>query len=814
MSAGVGRSDLARVVLKDDEESDARASILGYHRVSGSAQRGNKPKIHEDPPPRPLLPPLIDDSVLRPVSMLMPVGYRLRSTDEPAEPRRQSLDDGTADPELVTWSTAPTKAPDGATLGPEERTAMLIERLLLSHTRSGGPDVPAAVREISTGKIIETVPRRQRRVAPEGIQLLVEKRPEAIIPYRGDFRAVIDGLQRLLPRTCIHPVTVSGRETDDEMKALSAHLVADEMPVLAVTDFAPVSVKFWRTLGAKLALKGTPTLALAPCPTPSARAVAKVWKTTFLSDAAPSNSDPKTAERLLVLLAHADQIPPALVRSMRLAFYPKSSPRVEPMVWARPEIGEPHPGGATLDPAFVPALQAQFARLDLDTRRRADAVLRAHKAGMSDVVRFKEVASYGDQASEIVPPQDLIETRAFFEDAAARISSGANSTIPGLEAWLSDFALSHGSCAGMWADRHLARSVSALTARSFAADPANLEGGYEGSIAVALRGRNITLDAARTETRGSNTAIIETGNGHVEIRPLNEGPIWADRTGRDEFGDWAEIVVKGIVQRLRRIPAGSFLIGLPEDDPERWKDERPQTEITLSQDFWMFDTAVTTAFWHAVMGRDETEPGREEHPKTNVSWNDAKIFLERLNETRTGLSFHLPSEAQWEYACRAGTTTPYFFGDKARQEDIHFGSSAETIPVKNKPANRWGLFQMHGNVFEWCEDVWANSHAGIDPTGAPRPVSQQESDQSRVIRGGSWNDLARSVRAACRVGDRPDDRLDNLGFRCAASQSSQGGQDDRQSGREAEPRPDAPAKAGAKRDKSLVERLLGRFSKE
>ena len=117
--------------------------------------------------------------------------------------------------------------------------------------------------------------------------------------------------------------------------------------------------------------------------------------------------------------------------------------------------------------------------------------------------------------------------------------------------------------------------------------------------------------------------------------------------------------------------------------------------------------------------------------------------------------------------------------------------------MKNKPANRWGLFQMHGNVFEWCEDVWANSHAGIDPTGAPRPVSRQEKAQPRVIRGGSWVSDARDVRAAFRFRIQPGNRNDYLGFRCAASQSSQGGQDDRQSGREVEPRPDAPTLVGA-----------------
>lgn len=137
--------------------------------------------------------------------------------------------------------------------------------------------------------------------------------------------------------------------------------------------------------------------------------------------------------------------------------------------------------------------------------------------------------------------------------------------------------------------------------------------------------------------------------------------------GSDRFGLWSEIAIESsqgepVIQCLRWIPPGRFWMGSPKDEPERWDDEGPQHRVTISQGFWLFDTACTQVLWQAVMGSNPSAFKGADRPVETVSWNDCQDFLKRLNERLPGLDLSLPTEAQWEYACRAGTTTPFSFG--------------------------------------------------------------------------------------------------------------------------------------------------------
>ncbi|MFD1624846.1 formylglycine-generating enzyme family protein [Azospirillum griseum] len=153
-------------------------------------------------------------------------------------------------------------------------------------------------------------------------------------------------------------------------------------------------------------------------------------------------------------------------------------------------------------------------------------------------------------------------------------------------------------------------------------------------------------------------------------------PAWADALGRDRFGLWTEIVVEpegggeSVTQRLRWIPPGRFLMGSPEDEPEHYEDEGPQHLVTISRGYWLFDTPCTQALWQAVMGENPSrfqspDLTTTDRPVETVSWNDAQEFLGRINERIPGLDLTLPTEAQWEHACRAGATTALHSGDIA-----------------------------------------------------------------------------------------------------------------------------------------------------
>lgn len=236
-----------------------------------------------------------------------------------------------------------------------------------------------------------------------------------------------------------------------------------------------------------------------------------------------------------------------------------------------------------------------------------------------------------------------------------------------------------------------------------------------------------------------------------------------NKFGQDQFGTWIDITINSVIQRFRLIGSGTFLMGSPETEEGRFRGEGPQHEVTISQPFWMADTPCTQSLWEAVMGENPSHFKGPNRPVENVNWIDVQVFLQRLNEIlpTTGSLFRLPTEAEWEYACRAGNQGPTY-GDL---DDIAWylkNSGGETHPVAQKKPNAWGLYDMLGNVDEWCHDGmrYYSPEAVTDPMGFLK-----DDDYPRVIRSGSCEDGARYVRAAFRDGDHPDNRYDILGFR-------------------------------------------------
>ena len=215
-----------------------------------------------------------------------------------------------------------------------------------------------------------------------------------------------------------------------------------------------------------------------------------------------------------------------------------------------------------------------------------------------------------------------------------------------------------------------------------------------------------------------------------------------------------------------RIPSGSFMMGSDNGD----SDEKPVHQVTISNDFWMGKTEVTQGQWKAVMGSSPSamsDLGQEffgdNKPVVRVSWDDAQDFVRKLNAKNEG-TYRLPTEAEWEYACRAGSTTKYSYGDGDGSLGSYawYGSNSGNKPheVATKQPNAWGLYDMHGNVWEWCED-WFGSYSGnaqTDPRGS-------SSGSNRVLRGGGWHADAVNLRSAYRSRYTPSLRNYDLGFR-------------------------------------------------
>jgi formylglycine-generating enzyme required for sulfatase activity len=247
------------------------------------------------------------------------------------------------------------------------------------------------------------------------------------------------------------------------------------------------------------------------------------------------------------------------------------------------------------------------------------------------------------------------------------------------------------------------------------------------------------------------------------LQPKQPPSAWANASGDDQYGHYADLNVKGVIQRFRWLKPGTFLMGSPLSEPERGDNEF-QHEVTLTQGFWLADTVCTQALWQTVMGNNPANfQGDKNNPVEKVSWDDAQGFIKKLNSLAPGLHLRLPTEAEWEYACRAGTSTRYSFGNDITKQQVNYDKNVgQTVPVKSLPANPWGLYEMHGNVWEWCQD-WYGSYPA-------EPVRNPEGSQTgveRVVRGGSWGYDGGYVRSAIRSGYDPADRYDHLGFRLA-----------------------------------------------
>jgi formylglycine-generating enzyme required for sulfatase activity len=243
------------------------------------------------------------------------------------------------------------------------------------------------------------------------------------------------------------------------------------------------------------------------------------------------------------------------------------------------------------------------------------------------------------------------------------------------------------------------------------------------------------------------------------------------------------VLTNSIGMKFILIPAGSFTMGsrLTIEEllrrfggkKEWYEDEKPFHSVKIKRPFYLQTTPVTRGQWQRLMGSNPSyfKDGGENCPVEQVSWEDAQQFIKKLNEIEKTKDYRLPSEAEWEYACRAGSDAEFSFGDDVERLDEFVwyskNSGGKTHPVGNKKPNAWALYDMHGNVWEWVEDDWHSSYKGAPDDG--RAWVDKPRRSYRVIRGGSWGRDAPGCRSATRYGLRPGLRNLPLGFRLSRS---------------------------------------------
>lgn len=704
----------------------------------------------------------------------------------------------------------PVDPPDYRYLATFAQLVPRLRRALSAKRPSRTYDLSRIVQRMGRGELLCRLPRRHR--AGWGPSLyVIEDRCDHLAPYVRDQAMVQSHLQRLFPtagfRTAIysehrerpHVYWPDGEVTPIDPQPGDQVLVLGDLGCLARDGGR--AARFWRGFGDELELLDVSALALLPCvPGDCTQMASPHFQLLCWEHPAPpmltGDALQERGERLLARMSIVSRVEPVLLRELRLGLgcVDRFPARLETWAWQRAGSG-----GAAMVAAALPARDAEVQRAKLveGETTPVGTLLGTARDAMRHLpyeIWLETVLNFADRAPDAISDAERRDALALLEHLAHRVSpSGREPLGPRALDWLAGFFERLDDAVKQSGETRDACWVLAcaladkerpfLPPPSAEAIPLDL---YQLGDRVHLQ----SLPGA------SPLARVRTRDRHIQLRALHgrmdetfwdggNAPSWATDWGRDGYGAWVEFTLEGkdgqpVTQRMRWIEPGTFFMGSPEDEPERFGDEGPQHEVTLRDGFWLFDTACTQALWEAVMGDNPSHFKGQDRPVEQVSWDEVQQFIETINARVPGLGLSLPSEAQWEYACRTGTQDPFSFGKTITPEQVNYNGEfpyagaaqglnrGETIPVRALAPSARGLYQMHGNVHEWVQDVWHGNYVG-----APIDGSAWESTDpgaKRVFRGGSWSDYARYCRSASRLGYAPDDRNDVLGFRCARVQ--------------------------------------------
>ena len=260
----------------------------------------------------------------------------------------------------------------------------------------------------------------------------------------------------------------------------------------------------------------------------------------------------------------------------------------------------------------------------------------------------------------------------------------------------------------------------------------------------------------------------KTGKGYVEVGGKAATKAVKEKKSAKAKEPDSDILGKGIKVEMDLIPAGKFKMGSPTKEECR-NDDEIQHEVTLTKSFYIGKYAVTQEQWKAVMGDNPSDMKGAKVPVTDVSWGDCQKFIKKLN-TNTDGGYRLPTEAEWEYACRSGTTTAFSVGKEISSCDANYGEDSDIeypVEVGNYNPNAFGLYDMHGNVWEWCEDWDVGIGEDAYSAGAVTDPKGPATGNMRVLRGGSFNYYGSGARSSFRSCYSPTSQTTVYGFRLA-----------------------------------------------
>ena len=754
------------------------------------------------------------------------------------------------------WSNRPSTPPVHIPLLESIDLLSRLQPFLMQETASRKVDLDKVVDIISHGENLSRIPKKNKKRQQRHLHI-IDDRSRHLTPYWKDHDlAKLALLEQMQGKNISFSVLV---ESDEQPQQLTQQGLGDwqcprQSLVLVLGDLGVLQrysnrrQQTWEQLGQQLKQLQCTSLVLSPSDyqqiDTNLRSLFQMlsWQESLQR----GREDDVTL--LLNFIAPCIRIEPGLIRQMRLTLGLPAE--IESAVWQHPAIQSPHSVAATWNTNLRKDYLKGFSALSEAERTTALNVIRAWREPLDKQIWYEEAVSLSEDCQNLPSIQaDVAQAQQYFvalseqfQDESAleakhhtqswcrrvlkRLPSNSLRQSPALQKIAErvhkddpDFDASGINPQNLLKSLEPLRQAvvcqraNALCLKLY--DPYNLpERSYSHLALISLRRDWVQLtqgdqDLGRLMLE-SNDRIKLQKNTTIQIHSDQETLTLRSQTapknvamGCDIYGLFADVILLGITQRFRYIEPTTFMMGLQENEKDN-PDYEDYHQVTLTQGYWLADTACTQELWQAVMGENPSDFRTNPlNPVENISWVDVHSFIAKLKQQTPELIIQLPSEAQWENACRAGTQTPFYFGGNVTPEQVNYdgnhpytdGKKGEhrqkTVPVKSLPPNAWGLYEMHGNVLEWCIDEWKEKlgndskvdpvrlhfKSGLQPEQSGGSLTSTSSFNSkilenaddpnvrRVLRGGSWDDFGRSCRSALRNRNDADSRNRRIGFR-------------------------------------------------
>ena len=775
----VGRADLLRLAATaSDDDLRRLAELAGFRTDPSYVHQEDDPAGHKPPPAfkkwsNRLEKKAIGLAPLRGTPFFHASRFKPEPLNEIQEVGPQRIYGG--------WRERPNVQAGFQPLLTWAELVPILRELLALPAPTRRVDVARTVDRIARSDTLERLPMRSRLTWPRKLVVVID-RSTHLVPFWQDQDLLVAALVKFLPHATIELLSF-----DDQygrfMRRGRALASAKDIPALApdvlvLGDLGALAQsesgrRAWQRLGEAI----SPGRARVLSPVPVSwlpKPTVKVWRARPWSRTISSRSKAQQdADDLLSLLSPLVRIEPNLLRQVRLKAFPRSGPEVEALAWRHGAMGIRLEDAGQLRPQAMQRRRAGFGEIDEPARQALVDVWRSFRGDLHEAVYFEELLELDPETRALLPESDVEDAEAFFASMARQVTQGSEDHD--IQLWC-----------GRIADRFLRLKdnpdAATLIWQAKRDDP-TFAGLDPGTVPVkdqppvpyrVIMSGDGLLITSDMQGKGSTIGLIPSCDGLVRV----------DVADAEDTVNGLRVIAPvrlaggGMTPEMIEVPAGSFLMGSPPTEEGRYDDEGPQQRITFEEPFALARYPVTFEEYDAfcdATGREKPGDsgwGRGRKPVINVSWNDAKAYCDWLS-AETGEDYHLPSEAAWEYACRAGTQTRYHWGDEWSSDKANgVGSRGGTTDVGGYDPNAWGFHDMHGNVREWCADFWNGRHEGAAPDGSARQVSQQASESSRVLRGGSWYDYAGDCRSAYRGRCAPGYRGDFIGFRPARGQAT------------------------------------------